>query len=61
MTLKVLAVALVVESVRIAMCELPQIDTVIVAVKCLPVTVAVVVEAFGPLLGLSEVTVGFAK
>jgi hypothetical protein len=60
-TLKVFAVALVVESVRKAKCELPQIDTVIVAVKCLPVTITAVGEVVGPLCGLSEVTVGLAK
>jgi hypothetical protein len=48
-TLKVLAVALVVESVLIERCDVPQIDTVIVAVKCLPVTVTTVVDALGPL------------
>jgi hypothetical protein len=57
---KVSAVGLVVESVEI-LSFVPQSVTVIVAVKCLPVTVTVVAPVVAPLVGEREVTEGLAK
>jgi hypothetical protein len=57
---KVSAVGLVVESVEM-LSFVPQSVTVIVAVKCLPVTVTVVPPVVTPLVGEREVTEGLAK